>query len=333
MCAMYQADVYRVLIASPSDLAEERNIATDAVHEWNAQNSAAEAVVLLPVKWETHSMPQAGIRPQEAINRQLAAKCDILLGMFWTKIGTKTGIAESGTVEEIAEFVARGKPTLLYFSARPIDPHKIDLRQQRKLRKFQEQTLLKALVGTFNQLHELRQTLIRDLVHQVRDIKSNRMPATATSEMFEHRLAALQDQVKELTIKFREAQVGSTATAKTRDAAMSDNSDIRTERTILGTILLDNRFALSPEVRALDEEDFSLHSHGVIFKRMMGLADSKEGIDFVTLTEELRRHLELEAVGGVAYVTSLTDGLPRVREIEPYIRIVTLMSKERKRRQ
>jgi hypothetical protein len=331
MCAMYQADVYRVLIASPSDLAEERDIATDAVNEWNAQNSEAESVVLLPVKWETHAMPQAGVRPQEAINRQLADKCDILLGMFWTKIGTKTGIAESGTVEEIAEFVARGKPTLLYFSARPIDPRKIDLRQQKKLRKFQEETLLKALIGTFNQLHELRQTLIRDLVHQVREIKSRRIPATATSEMFEHRLVSLQDQVKELTIKFSEAQLNRTTVTKTREAAINDHSDIRTERTILGSILLDNRFAISPEVRALDQEDFSIQSHGVIFKRMMGLADSKKGIDYVTLTEELGHHKELEGVGGVAYVTSLTDGLPRVREIEPYIRIVTLLSRARKR--
>ena len=36
---------YRVLIASPSDLGEEREAATQAVSEWNAQHAAAESVV------------------------------------------------------------------------------------------------------------------------------------------------------------------------------------------------------------------------------------------------------------------------------------------------
>jgi hypothetical protein len=42
---------YRVLIASPSDLADERQAATEIVYEWNAQHATAESVVLLPVKW------------------------------------------------------------------------------------------------------------------------------------------------------------------------------------------------------------------------------------------------------------------------------------------
>ena len=61
------------------------------------------------------------MRPQAAINAQLVSRCDILLGLFWTKIGTSTGIAESGTVEEIDQCVASGKPTLLYFSHRKVE--------------------------------------------------------------------------------------------------------------------------------------------------------------------------------------------------------------------
>jgi hypothetical protein len=135
-----KSETYRVLIASPSDLTEERQTATEAVNEWNAQHAVAESVVLLPVKWETHSMPQSGVRPQEAVNRQLVNGCDVLVGMFWTKIGTSTGVAESGTVEEIDQFVAAGKPALLYFSSRPIDPNKIDLTQHKKLRRFKDAT-------------------------------------------------------------------------------------------------------------------------------------------------------------------------------------------------
>ena len=42
--------------------------------------------------------------------------------MFWTKLGTPTGVADSGTVEEIDQFVEANKPAMLYFSSRPAGP-------------------------------------------------------------------------------------------------------------------------------------------------------------------------------------------------------------------
>src|ERR1700726_1514001 len=101
-----RSKVFRIMIGSPSDLAEERAAATDAINEWSAQHADAEGAVLLPVKWETHAIPTSGVRPQTAINDQLVDRCDILIGMFWTKLGTSTGVAASGTVEEIDRFVA-----------------------------------------------------------------------------------------------------------------------------------------------------------------------------------------------------------------------------------
>ena len=144
----FTATTYRVLIASPSDLTEEREAATMAINDWNAQHAAAEGIVLLPVKWETHARPESGVRPQGAINTQIVQASDILIGMFWTKLGTSTGVAESGTVEEINQFVEQQKPALLYFSNRPIDPGKIDLKQHRKLKAFKDETYRQALVGS-----------------------------------------------------------------------------------------------------------------------------------------------------------------------------------------
>src|SRR5947209_7827360 len=111
---------FRILIASPSDLDEEREAAVEAINEWNDLHAANERVVLLPVRWETHTVPESGTRPQGAINQQIVKGSDALIGMFWTKVGTSTGVASSGTIEEIDQFVAAGKPALLYFSKRPI---------------------------------------------------------------------------------------------------------------------------------------------------------------------------------------------------------------------
>ena len=179
-----RSETYRILIASPSDLAEERQTATEAIYEWNAQHAASESVVLLPVKWETHAAPQSGVRPQEAINRQIVRGCELLVGMFWTKLGANTGVAESGTIEEIDQFVAAGRPALLYFSGRPIDPGKIDLKQYRKPKDFKAATYKKSLVGSFSTVTELRQNLLRDLMHYVRDFKA-RAPARRVGRLDE----------------------------------------------------------------------------------------------------------------------------------------------------
>ncbi len=170
----FSSDTYQVLIASPSDLSEERDVATEVINDWNTQNAIAEGIVLLPVRWETHAFPQSGVRPQEAINTQLVQDSDILVGMFWTKIGTKTKVAASGTVEEIDQFVEAGKPALLYFSDRPVAPSKINLEQVKGLRQFKEETYRKALTGSFSNAAELHQALNRDLNRQIRALKKRR---------------------------------------------------------------------------------------------------------------------------------------------------------------
>jgi len=98
-------------------------------------------------------------------------------------------------------------------------------------------------------------------------------------------------------------------------------ASVDAERAVLGAILLDN-LTYSQASEHLLADDFSLDSHRRIYLRMMELAEASRPIDFVTLTEQLGQHKEIEAVGGVAYVTSLTDGLPRVKNIEQYVRIV-----------
>lgn len=163
-----QASVYRVMIGSPSDLSNERYAATEAVNEWNAQHADNEGIVLLPVKWETHALPTAGVRPQSAINTQLVDRCDIFIGMFWTRLGTDTGVAISGTAEEIDRFVSAGKPAMLYFSNKAVPKNASEGKQTAKLRKFKAATYKESLVGSFTSAPQLKRVLLRDLTRQVR---------------------------------------------------------------------------------------------------------------------------------------------------------------------
>jgi replicative DNA helicase len=105
----------------------------------------------------------------------------------------------------------------------------------------------------------------------------------------------------------------------TLEAGLPANLDA--EKTILGAILLDNA-AHAEAAEKITAEDFSLDSHRRIFMRMSELMDSQRAVDIVTLANELSKYKEIEAVGGVAYLASLTEGLPRRPVIEDYIRIV-----------
>ena len=98
-------------------------------------------------------------------------------------------------------------------------------------------------------------------------------------------------------------------------------ASVEAERSILGAILLDNH-SYNEAAGKLSSEDFFLDSHRRIYSRMAELIDAHRAVDIVTLAEELARRKEVEAVGGVAYLASLTEGLPRRPSIEEYVRIV-----------
>jgi replicative DNA helicase len=93
------------------------------------------------------------------------------------------------------------------------------------------------------------------------------------------------------------------------------------EKAILGAIILENDLA-NEALSDMKAEHFYLDAHRRIFQRISDLSEVGRPIDTLTLAEELGRNKELESVGGVAYLSSLTDGVPRRASIEHYIRIV-----------
>lgn len=128
---VYQATVLNVMIASPNDVAEERRLVRDAIYEWNAIHSKQFNVMLNPIRWETHVAPEMGNRPQEIINKSILNDADILIGIFWTRLGTDTGEYASGTVEEISRHIDSQKLTSIYICDKPIPPSQITEQYQK----------------------------------------------------------------------------------------------------------------------------------------------------------------------------------------------------------
>jgi hypothetical protein len=98
-------------------------------------------------------------------------------------------------------------------------------------------------------------------------------------------------------------------------------ANVHAEKAILGAVLLDNA-AWYEIAEKLNPEDFTLESHRRICLRMADLMKGNHAVDIVTLANELALYKEVEAIGGVAYLASLTEGMPRRPVIGEYIRIV-----------
>jgi hypothetical protein len=163
----FTSTTYKVMIASPSDVDQERHQAREVIHEWNAIYSEERRTVLLPVGWDTHATPAMGARPQEVINERVLKGCDLLVAIFWTRVGSPTGKAVSGTVEEIQEHLDAGKPAMIYFSNQPVRPDSVDDAQYKALQEFKEWCRGRGLVGEYSSLGEFRTKFTRQLAQTV----------------------------------------------------------------------------------------------------------------------------------------------------------------------
>jgi hypothetical protein len=174
----YDAKVFNVMIASPGDVASERTIIRDVIYEWNAIHSKTRNIVLLPIGWESHSSPEMGNHPQEIINNKILDKCDLLVGVFWTRIGTRTKDYASGSVEEIEKIIEAKKPVMLYFSSQPAVLRNVDQEQYKELENFRESCSKRGLYHEYDShtnfrndfFHHLQLKLNEDLLFK--DIQS-----------------------------------------------------------------------------------------------------------------------------------------------------------------
>ena len=94
---------------------------------------------------------------------------------------------------------------------------------------------------------------------------------------------------------------------------------LEAEVAILGSILLkDSVFDQAQNL--IDATQFSSERHQLIFEAMVNLDLKGQAIDVTTVSNELKD--KLERAGGLAYLSSLLDGLPRPQNIVPYCEIL-----------
>lgn len=97
--------------------------------------------------------------------------------------------------------------------------------------------------------------------------------------------------------------------------------NLEAEQSILGGILIENN-AINRVTEILDADDFYRDAHRKIFNALINLSERDEPADLITLTNELRKANQLDAIGGASYLASLIDSVPTAANIEYYAKIV-----------
>jgi hypothetical protein len=135
-----------ILLASPSDVDQERKLVIDRAEKWNIRRGARTSVYFNVLRWEDNVSAGFGAEPQEVVTRNLGLNYDAVIAIFWNRVGTKTASSVSGSVEEYEHALERYKQgekveISFYFKRSPVDPDTIDPAQLQSVRD------LKARVG------------------------------------------------------------------------------------------------------------------------------------------------------------------------------------------
>lgn len=97
--------------------------------------------------------------------------------------------------------------------------------------------------------------------------------------------------------------------------------NIEAEQSVLGCNLIDDNVVLQI-MNTLKVEDFYTEAHKTIFEAMRDIYNANKPIDYVTLTDELDKKGLLESVGGIDYITTLTNIVPSAANYKHYAEIV-----------
>lgn len=200
----FQATVYRVLIVAPEDVTAERKTVQKIISSWNTKYSARMKAVFLPVLLETQPVQESADRPQATLNQQIIRECDILICVFWTRIGSDTGLPEPITIEVIGELQKAGKSVMIFLSSAPAVPGSVDLKQFGKLMKFMDDCQKQGLVSGYDSILDFRDKLSAQIVskilkiHKTPEVEAQRDPnegaRKALNDMISNRFCDLVDR-------------------------------------------------------------------------------------------------------------------------------------------
>jgi hypothetical protein len=121
---MPQLEPLTIFLASPSDVARERCYVDEVIEEIN-DTVASSLGIVLKVVHSGKTYPGFGQDGQTVLNKQIGNMKEyaLFVGIMWSRIGTKTARAPSGTVEEfqraVRSFNRNERPDIWFYFRQP----------------------------------------------------------------------------------------------------------------------------------------------------------------------------------------------------------------------
>ncbi len=97
--------------------------------------------------------------------------------------------------------------------------------------------------------------------------------------------------------------------------------NLEAEMAVLGSMLIEED-AIPNAMELVDEACFYKDAHSKIFSAIVNLFNNQRSVDLITISDELKGTNLLEAIGGLSYLTSLTETVPTAANVGHYARIV-----------
>lgn len=177
---------YRIFLASPSDLMEEREAIDEVVSELNNTYGLSNNIVLELLKWEKNSAPGISLDGIQSIINTDIPKYDLFIGLLWMRFGTPTESFGSGTEEEFEiaykRYISNEEPIQILFYFKNSPPQSLDninIEQLSKVRVFKEGLKSKnVFTWNFNLKEELEKYLRTHIPSRISTLVSNsKLPA------------------------------------------------------------------------------------------------------------------------------------------------------------
>jgi formylglycine-generating enzyme required for sulfatase activity len=176
---------YNVFVASPGDVREERELVSTIIKQVNQVLGEELGIHLDPWLWDIDAVPNAG-EPQGLINPKLD-EAQIVIVIFWNRLGTPTLHADSGTVEEFTRAFERWQQNktprlMLYFCERPTHLRTAQERTQAlAVSNFRDSVSGKVLAQTYESTDDFERRLSRDLSKVCREMARGEPPPVVSS--------------------------------------------------------------------------------------------------------------------------------------------------------
>ncbi len=153
--------IYKCFIGSPGDTTDERFACKEVIRHINKTIGEKFKFRIETLMWEDDSRPSFDVDAQAVINRQLLAKdYDLFIGIMWSRFGSPTERAESGTIEEFEDAFNKHKTQknveiCMYFNKKDIPQSNMDPEQIANVFRFKKK--ISEIGGLYNEYNGIEQ--------------------------------------------------------------------------------------------------------------------------------------------------------------------------------